>query len=228
MQRNRVLDVLELSCDLIVFFDDDYVPERRCLEKIVDLFTLLPNVAGASGLLLRDGAQSAGISKEDALNLIEISENNSPVLEQMHVDSVGLYGCNMAFRRTAIGGIRFDENLPLYGWQEDVDFAMRVRRNGRIVNTDSFKGVHRGVKKSKTSGYKFGYSQIANPLYLIKKGTMPISHGLKLIAKNLLANHIRLLRPESWIDRRGRVRGNWLAAWDLVRFKLSPRKILNL
>jgi hypothetical protein len=29
----------------------------------------------------------------------------------------------MAFRYQAIDGERFDENLPLYGWQEDVDFA---------------------------------------------------------------------------------------------------------
>ena len=58
---------------------------------------------------------------------------------------IGLYGCNMAFRAGMIRHERFDENLALYGWQEDVDFSARISKYGQIVKTDAFVGVHRGV-----------------------------------------------------------------------------------
>ena len=48
----------------------------------------------------------------------------------------GTYGCNMAFRTAGIGSVRFDERLPLYGWQEDLDFCGALRGSGRIVKTN--------------------------------------------------------------------------------------------
>ena len=69
--------------------------------------------------------------------------------------------------------LRFDEGLPLYGWQEDIDFAARVaRQGGALARTDAFAGVHCGVKTARSRGLPIGYSQVANPLYLVRKGTM--------------------------------------------------------
>jgi hypothetical protein len=49
-----------------------------------------------------------------------------------------------------------------------------------------------------------------------------------MIARNLVANAVRSLRPEPWVDRRGRLRGNVLAVADLVRGRLDPRRVLLL
>lgn len=49
-----------------------------------------------------------------------------------------------------------------------------------------------------------------------------------LVLRNLLSNHSRILRPEFYIDRRGRVQGNWLAIYDLVVGQMHPRRILQL
>ena len=68
------------------------------------------------------------------------------------VDLEGLYGCNMVFRAEAIGQERFDEQLPLYAWQEDIDFTARVGRARRMVKTDAFQGVHQGVKGARLPG----------------------------------------------------------------------------
>jgi hypothetical protein len=87
--------------------------------------------------------------------------------------------------------------------------------------------VHRGVKSARLSGVNFGYSQIANPLYLAKKGTMPAGMAYKLLTKNVIANHVRCLRPEPWVDRAGRVRGNWRGLRHLISGRLSPGRILE-
>jgi GT2 family glycosyltransferase len=134
----------------------------------------------------------------------------------------------MAFRSGAIGDTRFDERLPLYGWQEDIDFAARVRRHGRLARTDAFAGVHCGIKTARAPGLPVGYAQVANPLYLTRKGTMRAGYSLKLIARNLAANHLKLLAEEPWVDRRGRARGNRLALRHALFGTLDPARILEL
>ena len=140
----------------------------------------------------------------------------------------GLYGCNMAYRRDAIAGHRFDERLPLYGWQEDVDFAARVSAGRPLGRAEGVRGVHRGVSRGRSPGLRIGYSQVANPHYLVRKGTLPVGFALRLVARNLAANHWRAPRPEPWIDRAGRVRGNWRALGDLVRGRLDPGRIVDM
>jgi hypothetical protein len=118
--------------------------------------------------------------------------------------------------------------LPLYGWLEDVDFSRQLARFGRVVSTDATRGVHLGVKQGRQRGVKLGYSQVANPLYLIGKGTMSPRRALTLIARNLAANTVRSLRAEPWVDRRGRLIGNVRAMLDLVTGRLDPRRIQAL
>jgi len=139
-----------------------------------------------------------------------------------------LYGCNMAFRSQAVGSLRFDETLPLYGWQEDVDFTGQMMKRGQTVKTTAFAGVHRGVNKGRTRGIALGYSQMVNPAYLVRKGTMRPGKALRLMAKNFLANHAGLIHSEPFIDRAGRCKGNWLAILDLLRLSCNPQRVLAL
>lgn len=225
MQRNTALRYLDGDADIITFFDDDYLPSRFCIEQVARFFTHHPEVAGANGLLLGDGINTAGIELESALRLIDAYDlapsGNLDVLCSLE----GLYGCNMAYRASATRGIWFDERLKLYGWQEDIDFAAQVSKHGAIVKTHAFAGVHQGVKRGRTSGVRFGYSQVVNPLYLRRKGTMATGFAVKIMARNLLANHLRALRPEPWVDRAGRVRGNWIGLIDVMRGRLTPERI---
>ncbi|MCJ2068600.1 glycosyltransferase family 2 protein [Methylobacterium sp. J-030] len=227
-QRNRGLEVVEQGADVIAFFDDDYVPSRFCLEDISKFMEKNVDVSGANGCLLADGIKTPGVTFEESIALLAQYEASRSPLYEIEQDLVGLYGCNMVFRASAIQDIRFDEKLPLYAWQEDIDFAVRVNRNGRIVKTSCFVGVHQGTKSARVSGVDFGYAQIANPLYLIRKGTMPFMFGLKLALKNVLNNHIMMVNPEPWIDRRGRAAGNWIALRDIVLGKCAPGRILDL
>ncbi|WP_244507378.1 glycosyltransferase family 2 protein [Methylobacterium phyllostachyos] len=227
-QRNRGMEVVLDACDLIAFLDDDYVPAPWCLEAMADFMARFPTVVGANGTLLADGIMTAGIELDEAIGMVRSSTPNGSADPRIEWDLTGLYGCNMVFRASSLSDIRFDEKLPLYSWQEDIDFAAQAAKHGRLVKTSAFVGVHQGVKRSRSSGLPFGYSQIANPIYLMKKGTMPWSFGLKLIAKNIASNHLKSLRPEPWVDRTGRVRGNWLAFRDLLSGRLDPENILRI
>lgn len=228
-QRNAGLRAVDGNCDYLAFFDDDYLPTAGALAGLCRGFDAFPQAVGLNGRLLADGAGSGGITPKAAMDLIARAEAtpgpDRP--RQLRGPLVGLYGCNMVFRAQALNGLWFDETLPLYAWQEDVDFAARVP--GIKLQTDAFSGVHCAVRSGReTGGAALGYSQVANVMHLVKKGSVPVTFGLRLMARNLLANHLRLLSPEPHIDRKARARGNRMALWDLVQGRLAPERILSL
>jgi hypothetical protein len=75
---------------------------------------------------------------------------------------------------------------------------------------------------------RFGYSQVANPLYLIRKGTVPARFAMRLMLRNIAANLGRSLWPETYIDRRGRLYGNLLAIFHLLAGRIEPEYILRM
>ena len=179
------------------------------------------------GRVVRDGATNEGLNWDDALLALRQSEAEMPPDPQV-VDHVGAYGCNMSMRAAMIGNLRFDERLVLYGWQEDIDFTSQMRSRGRVVGVSSIRGVHLGMKAGRVSGERFGYSQVANAVYLVRKGTVPASFALPLMGRNIAANVARSIWPESYVDRRGRLRGNLLAIAHVLLGRVEPEYILKL
>lgn len=227
-QRNRALDVCRPDTDIIAFFDDDYVPTADCFQRIADLFATNPAIAGVTGRLLADGIHGESITDDEAQALIDAFEGSTEAYAALEFrPDEPIYGCNMVYRHALVHQLRFDENLPLYAWQEDVDFANRVRRIGPVGRSDAFVGVHQGVKGGRTSGRKLGYSQVANPIYLYRKGTMTFRAVMVLLSRNLISNHVRSFRPEPLVDRRGRVLGNWLAFWHFATGRMHPLNVLK-
>lgn len=226
-QRNAALDAVEHSTDVIVFFDDDFLPSPDYIANLAGAFATTPPYAVVMGYAVADGANSPGISFDDGVALLGTAEAVTDGWPEVR-EHPGAYGCNMGIRTSAIDGQRFDERLPLYGWQEDIDFTSRLSTRGRIVALKALTGVHLGVKGGRVSGVRLGYSQIVNPIYLIRKGTMSPKFGGKLIVRNLMANIVRSLKPEPWVDRRGRLRGNLIAAAHVVCGRIDPEYILQL
>lgn len=221
-QRNAALDLISDRADIVTFFDDDFVAAPDYLEQVERLFASDPNIVGITGDLLADGINNSGYSVKQALAIVEARPVDfEPALRKR----LALYGCNMSIRLSAATDLRFDEALPLYGWQEDIDFTYQVGQRGRLVSTHAVTGVHMGVKGGRTSGKKVGYSQIANVIYLKRKGTMQPGLGERLMFANLTSNLVRSLWSEPHVDRRGRLWGNALAIADLFRGRLDPRKI---
>ena len=226
-QRNQALEKVLGRFDIVTFFDDDFLAATTYLERLLDAFNAHPDWAVVNGNVVVDGVRGPGLSFEGGLRALECAEA-APAGAPVVIDHAGAYGCNMSMRLEQIGALRFDERLVLYGWQEDIDFTSQLGRFGRIVSLSTLIGVHLGVKGGRLSGVRHGYSQIVNPVYLLRKGTMPARFAFDLMARNFAANAARSLWSEPYVDRRGRLKGNLLAAYHLLRGRIEPEHVLKL
>jgi glycosyltransferase involved in cell wall biosynthesis len=224
-QRNAGLAALGDHADVIVFFDDDFVPAHDFLEQVEALMSADTSIVGLTGRLVRDGAQTGSLMFEEAVDQLDLQHERPAAGEER---MAWLYGCNMAIRLSANPQLRFDEALPLYGWQEDVDFSSRLARHGTLYRTAALTGIHLGVRGGRTSGLRLGYSQIANVIYLRRKGTIRFLHGWRILLCNVAANVAGSLQASPPVDRRGRLKGNWLAMRDLTSGRIDPRRVLAL
>jgi len=237
-QRNCGIDALLADRDgepfdeswFAAFFDDDFRPARSWLAACAEVFRSDPSVVAMTGRVLADGVKGPGLS-EDQANAY-LSGSIPPQAHWASGDTrravACVYGCNMAFVDRAIVMCRFDEALPLYGWQEDQDFTGQAARLGRVVYEPSCVGVHLGSKLGRTSGRRLGYSQIANPVFLMKKRTMRTRKALTLIARSLLSNALHSVVVHPFVDYRGRFKGNLLACADLLRGVGHPQRVLQI
>jgi len=226
-QRNRMIERLQPD-DIMLLLDDDFLLSPDYMRNLLRLFAAHPDVGVLTGTVLADGIGGPGFDHAEGEHQLRAlgSRPRPDTLTEIYNG----YGCNMAFRaRPALEhGIRFDEALPKYSWLEDVDFSRRLAEHGRVMRAGALTGVHLGTKTGRSRGVPLGYSQIANPVYLMSKGTMSAPRALRIILSNLAANLLKSLRPEPWVDRPGRLRGNLLALGDLVRGRIAPDRILNL
>lgn len=223
-QRNAALDMLHPE-DCMLFLDDDFVMAPDFLANLDRLIAENPDVTMVTGTVLADGIKGPGLSHDYAQ---EVLADQSLLLQGPELrDVYNCYGCNMALRARPLveNRIRFDTRLKLYSWLEDVDFSRQMAAHGRIVKAAALRGVHLGTKTGRTSGLRFGYSQIANPLYLNAKGTMIWPRAFRMMLRNFSSNLLRSFYPEPEIDRWGRLKGNFRAIADLIRGRLKPENV---
>jgi hypothetical protein len=224
-QRNRGLEKVRSCADVAVFFDDDFAPAGNWIEQCAGLFSSESSIAGANGIVIRDGANTRPVSWQEARHLIAVPRPADP---RTLSDIADLYGCNMAFRMSAIADMQFDERLVLYGWLEDKEFSRKAAKRGRLVECDSLVGVHLGLQTGRVSGKQFGYSQVVNAWYLHKKGALSRREASANILKAIGVNAAKTLRPESHIDRRGRLLGNLVGIIHLLSGTCRPEKVTEL
>jgi hypothetical protein len=234
LQRNLGLDTLQLGTrsgdGFVAFFDDDFRPAPEWLATCAAVLDEDPSVIGVTGRVLADGVRGPGLSEEAAqayLSGVTAPEPHWSNLAQPR-DVSSLYGCNMAFRVGVCRALRFDEAIPLYGWQEDCDYTGQARRLGRTIVAPQCVGVHLGAKGGRTSGVRFGYSQIANPLHIAARRNMTARRAAEFVARALAANVLRSVRRHPLFDYRGRLRGNLHALFDLARGRCHPQRVLSL
>lgn len=222
LQRNVLIDAAA-DCDLMVFLDDDMALDPGYLAATERGFAAV-DIVVSTGTLLADGAKGPGLSHAEAARLLA---GVAPDLAAAPVPAFNGYGCNMAVRLDAVRahGVRFDERMTFYAWYEDIDFTRRLGAHGRIVRLPGAVGVHLGVKLGRGSGRRLGYAQMVNPIYLARRGSYPWGHALRSMARHLAINALRAWRPEPYVDRRGRLRGNLAGLADLLRGRVAPERV---
>ena len=225
-QRNAIMRAAS-DMDIILFLDDDFVLQTDYCKNLIDLHARRPEVGATTGTVIADGVTSQGISFEAALAQVRDYKLDADNADEVAERST--YGCNMSFNLAIIRAMDlwFDETLPLYGWLEDLDFSLRLGRDAPIVKSNQLIGVHMGHKSGRLNGLRLGYSQVANPIYMHKKGSLGGAETFRSVMRRIIANSAKLFFSEPWVDRPGRLRGNVRALRDLMTGKLHPQNILT-
>ena len=224
MQRNVAARMVETPYTL--FLDDDVELATNFIESMERLLASTEDAIAATGVLVVDGARGdAGLDRPSArsyaLNYVRKQANYN------HGE-----GQNLFVRTRVFEKICFDESLPLYGWLEDLDFATNCLKFGRIIMNTETCFAHLATPSGRTSGLRYGYSQVVNPFYLWRKNGKPglpsvfFGHWLLHIAYNFRRALIKT--PSDRNDRSGRFRGNVIALGHLLMGKVDPAYILQL
>ena len=226
-QRNAILSRV-LDSDLLLFIDDDFYLDPHYLSIIEQIFINRPEVVASTGRVLADDVKGPGLTIAQAKAIL--AGNMGAQQEQSITPTFLAYGCNMGLRLETVRehSLRFDESLPLYGWYEDWDFSAQLSSFGIIAHISNACGVHLSIKVARLTGVRMGYAQVANPIYLARKGTFLWSNVFRFIVGPCLKNLVRSFAPEAHVDRLGRFRGNLAAFRDLLTGTLSPEQITEL
>jgi GT2 family glycosyltransferase len=226
-QRNAILDAVT-DCDAVLFLDDDFLPLPDYLAATEAAFAAHADCVVTTGTVIADGAKGPGITVEEGRAIL--AADQAPVDPRAVAPHFNGYGCNMALRLAPLRAhaLRFDENLPLYGWYEDLDLTRRLGEHGKILRLAGARGVHLGTKSGRVPGTKLGYSQVANSIYLARKGSYPWNRALRSVARHIAMNAARAPFPEPHVDRAGRLRGNLVALGDMLRGRMHPMRVLEL
>jgi len=78
------------------------------------------------------------------------------------------------YRSEKVRNIRFDEKLGIYGYLEDLDFSLELKKNGNLMVCSDARYSH--DQSITRPGFEFGKKELRNRYYIVKK------HNLK---KNL-------------------------------------------
>ncbi len=71
------------------------------------------------------------------------------------------------YKSNAVKKIRFDENFGIYGYLEDLDFSLELKKKGKLMVCSKAKYRHDQVVNRLS--YEFGVKEIKNRYYIVKK-----------------------------------------------------------
>ena len=223
VQRNVGIDNCDEDVDFVLFIDDDTFLHPSYIQEMERIFSGNPDFAALAGILLRNGDIS--IDEADALLQNYVCES-SPVLSD-----AGLYG-SYAIRKSLLTEIRYDERLVLYGFLEDSDLGMNLRKKGPIKSSSSLVAVHlMYASGGRANHVRFGFSQVMNPFYLcLKNGkSFPLSEMLsRHWFRGVPANLVGILTGPNRRSRRDRFKGNMIAFGLLLTGRVMPEHATKL
>lgn len=228
-QRNTGLRWVGERYDIVIFFDDDFLPCKGWRVAAEKSFQEHPELAALTGNVLADGMVNRTLTWDEAEDITHKAKESISLLPRGYNEIENPYGCNMAFRTKALKNICFDERLPLYGWLEDLLIGGELRKQGwKIGKIMNAQGVHVGSKTARQNGLRMGYSQVMNNFYIWCKGAGRGSKLLSMVLRNIAANILGILKGDLDIDRKGRLDGNILAISDIIRGRITPERIVKL
>jgi glycosyltransferase involved in cell wall biosynthesis len=171
--------------EIVLFMDDDVVLGPGYMEAVLSVYRAHPDAVGVQGHMapLESSIEVDGVynTLRRAFSLTFMSERGCEVLRSfkptypVKVDGVErcswLSGTNQSYRRSALSGLRYDENLKRYSLGEDIDLSFNVakRAGGALYITSSAIVTHKESQAERTPGNRLLYVEAVHSYYLFRK-----------------------------------------------------------
>jgi hypothetical protein len=232
LQRNYGLALLPSTIEFVSFLDDDVELHDQYFYEVNNVFEQSPTLVAFSGMVLTNGNIETNKARK------QLDEHNIP--EGMpffgHFPNKwpGLYGCSMNMRREIIELVKFDDNLPLYAIGEDTEVGFRLSQHGEVGGSARCPLVHLATRSGRIAEVGVGYAQIVNFIYFAHKEIgyprffCYFERLIKVPLANLIFSVFPRLDTHTFVDRKGRLRGNLLAFRDLIQGKAHPSRLLQI
>ena len=159
--RNRGIDLC--NGDYVLFIDDDIVPEENLLMVYYKRIMKNPGCLGFVGMTEFPGSINlftSGVVESDILTFFGISKTRKNA-------SWGTTS-NLLLRRDVIGDNRFDGNFPKGGGGEDIDFCLKILKEGKyyletVPEAVVKHGWWNGGKRSYRRFFRWAYGDSTLP-----------------------------------------------------------------
>lgn len=177
--------------EIIYFFDDDVVLEKKYLEKMQEIFETHPQFVGGMGTITNLEPYRFTLTRifRKFFMLQRCYDSGKFTLSGMPTHPYGtdefkkvkvLGGCCMAFRATVFKKYRFDENLRYYGYMEDADFSQRVSKKHQLFFNPAARLEHHESPENRVTLIDNRAMLMANYSYLFFKNVYPY-HKWKIL-----------------------------------------------
>jgi len=183
-QRNAALRLTER--ELVAFFDDDIVLDRRCLEEMVAVLEREPGAVGVGGNVLAQPRRSRAAlwRLRRLLGVVPTLEPgrycrtgmSTPWMLPEESDDVvpgdWLPGYAMMWKTALAREIGFDESFEGYAQSEDLDFSLRAARHGGLRMAARARVLHAQAPAGRPDAFRRGYMGIRNR-YRVHRSAFP-------------------------------------------------------
>lgn len=218
--KNRALNIAleHLQGDLVVFTDDDVLPDPDWLQRLREAVDAHPEATMFGGTVLPDwpGPVPDWLTEQAVDFTVLFAKNARPSGECRFID---IFGPNMAIRRSVFdGGMRFAEHVgpdatrPLYAMGSETELLRRLEADGHRAWFEANARVRHIIRPEQLDeawilerAFRFGIGEGRNYV-----GSVTPSFLLRAAVCRVAARAVAPLSPSPWRTRI-RYRDRWLA-----------------
>lgn len=226
--------------DIIVIFDDDVVPHQDWLHKIIVHFEHV-SVGGVGGRdIVHPNQSNSTIEKAGFRTFWNKIYGGHHLIVGKHRDVETLKGCNMSFRRSILGSLKFDDRLLGSGAQvaNDLWYCLNIRNAGwRIILepnaiVDHYPAIKEDYNRHDFDEFRclqttFNTVAAETAFLTTKQKLLYFFHSILIGSRTCPGGyfiiHSILKRPKSL---KGQLAGGWIGffkGWkEAKKFKLNP------
>jgi GT2 family glycosyltransferase len=243
-QRNFALG--HVTCDLILFVDDDVILEPECIRDMEAAHRSGRAVAGVGSFSSNQNATPSALWR--IRRILGIVPNLQPGRYSRSglsipwgfgrpngaaVEGDWLPGCAMMWRTDVVRAIGFDEAMSGYAQGEDLDFSLRARRMGRLIMLGQRRIEHRHAASGRPNPFELGYMELRNRFEIHRRG-LPDRTWLDVswfayawtLDTVLLLGHLAVPRRQRRAAKQ--IAGRMVAAWHLLTARLGSAPLRDV